>query len=197
MKSRQKRRRGTAAKMSKSATPERPQALSAKKPTPHFNWPPTEERLTQRSAEPAPRLNSQLDRPTDLDPPRTNIETLRSEASRPRADFSWPPTADQLAAGGFAGTRNVAGVASPSRAGGGQAMVRDDDAVRDSVPTLSQTDAPSYIGDSRTAIPVAQSEAAFDGIGTGDWAADLARLQAALERVTEKLEWRITSVTGH
>src|SRR5688500_8427902 len=101
MKRRQKRRRETAAKMSTS-TPERPPALPGRKPTPHFNWPPTEEQLTQRSAEPAQRSNSQRDRPTDLDPPRTDIETLRSQASRPRADFSWPPTADQLAAGGFA-----------------------------------------------------------------------------------------------
>lgn len=196
MKRRQKRRRETAVKMSTS-TPDRQPALPARKPTLHFNWPPTEEQPTQRSAEPAQRLNSRLDRPTDLDPPRTDFETLRSQASRPRADFSWPPTAEQLAAGGFTGTRNVAADASPTRADGGQATVRDDDAVMDSVPTLSQTDARSYVGDSMTAIPVALSEAAFDGIGTGDWAADVARLQAALERVTEKVEWRITSVTGH
>jgi hypothetical protein len=128
----------------------------------------------QYSAETVERLNRCFDRPTDLEPTKTNIETLQTAIPQPRADdASWKP------------------------ADAGQAVAGDDEAVRVAVPSPSDADEPEYVGDSISVTAVAQSEAAFDGTGTGDWAADFARLQAALERITEKIEWRITSRTGH
>jgi hypothetical protein len=128
----------------------------------------------QYSAETVERLQRCFDRPTDVEPTQTNIETLQNGAPKPRADdASWKP------------------------ADAGQAVAGDDEAVMGAVPTPSEADEPEYVGDSISVIAVARSEAAFDGTATGDWAADFARLQAVLEQVSEKIEWRIASVTGH
>ena len=145
----------------------------------------------QHSAETVQRLNRYSGRPSDREPAQANLKTLQSRAVKPRADFNWPPTEERLTAGRHAGTNNVAAGEA------GQAIVRDDEAVMDAVPTLSEADEPEYVGDSVSVLAAAQSEAAFDGTGSGDWAADLARLQAAIERVAEKVEWRITGATGH
>ncbi len=191
-------------------TPERPVPVSGQRPTPDFIWPPPKEQLTPNSAETVRRRNSYLDRPTGLERPLTGTETWQSRAPRPRADFNWPPTEEEPAAGGFAGTNSVAageGTAAATvpvisrdaswiPANIGQGSAREDEEAVDAVPTRSVADGPEYVGDSISVIPVAPSEAAFDGIGTGDWAADIARVQAVIERVAEKVEWRTTRVTG-
>ena len=61
-------------------------------------------------------------------------------------------------------------------------------------PTSSEDDQPSGIAESLSVIAIALNATAFDGIVTGDWAADCACVQAMIEHATEKIEWRIATV---
>ena len=158
----------------------------APKPRADFYWPPTEERLAAgrhagtNNVVTGEATTDATEGPTVSTPAASNAASL-SSVSIPHSQRS---------------SAVISHNASWIPVDAGQAIVRDDEAVIDAVPTLSEADAPEYVGDSISAL-AAQSEAAFDGTGSGDWAADLARLQAAIERVTEKVEWRITGASGH
>jgi hypothetical protein len=159
----------------------------APKPRADFNWPPTEERLAAGRYAGTNNVAAGEGTTDATEGSTVSIPAASNAASL--SSVSMPPS--QLS------SAVISHDASWIQVDAGQTIIRDDEAVMDAVPTLSEANQPEYIGDSISVIAAAQSEAAFDGTGSGDWAADLARLQAAIERVTEKVEWRITGASGH
>jgi hypothetical protein len=82
------------------------------------------------------------------------------------ADFNWPPADEELTQY-FTNTP-----ASP---------VREANPV---VPPETLAQSPAHAEDPST----------LDGARPGEWGAEMARLQELLERLTQKLEWRLKSV---
>jgi hypothetical protein len=183
---------------------------AVEKPHPDCNWPPTDE-------EPADGGIEAFQSETVFD--GTGVKTaeplVARAATAPAATSAVPPgTPTQLP------TAAIRHETSRMPADRGRAMARDEQAAMfnghapeaspdassepweawfaDEVATPSEAEHPEYAGmDASSDIAVAQNETALDETSAGDWAAEIARLQALIEGLTEKVEWRITNGSGH
>jgi hypothetical protein len=128
---------------------------------------------------------------------RSSPESL----TKPQADFSWPPPDEELAQC-FATLQSETALdgtgvktAEPSVA---PDLLAPHTTSVDAAETPAQPD-PKHSGieDSLTSgIAVAQRETALDGTRAGEMAAEIAHLLTLIEGLTQKIEWRITNVTG-
>jgi hypothetical protein len=91
---------------------------------------------------------------------------------KPRAEFNWPPTEDEL--GQYSNTLD-------------QGEIGFDEAGFD---TGDLPVAPAQEERSTTPAVTGPRDTASEGTRTGEWAAELARLQALIEGLTQKDEWR-------
>jgi hypothetical protein len=127
---------------------------TSEQPRADFNWPPTDDELTQYGIE---IVQSEKSGPTRS--PFTSSE-------QPRDDSTWPPTDDELVEYGIeiVQSENRESVFDGTGLETGEAPLAD--------------------------VAFAPSDAARDGIRRGDWAAEMARVQALIEGLTQPLAWR-------
>jgi hypothetical protein len=125
----------------------------SEQPNADFNWPPTDDELTQYGIE---IVQSEKSGPTR--PPFTSSE-------QPRDDSNWPPTDDELIEYGI------------------EIVQRENSEPVFDGTGLETGEAP--LAD----VALAQSDTAGDGNNGGDWAAEMARVQALIEGLTQPLAW--------
>jgi hypothetical protein len=144
----------------------------------------------------------------------------RRSSEEPRVRFNWPPTEDELAqyaaeglrpdtefdAAGLEGEEPPAGDASPATETIGQFL--SERAARlpvfpqEASPSPSPSDSGLDLAGAPPAalftLPEPPRATAVDPSGTGDFADEIAHLQALIEGLTKKIEWRIpgSSVAG-
>jgi hypothetical protein len=111
-----------------------------------------------------------------------------------RAEFNWPPTDEELADCFYSGPPREQG-ASP----GVEALQETvTDGPTETSLNACETEAsthssctPEDAGSDRLSAAVLAHEAVPDRAGKNQWAAEIAHLQALIEALTEKVEWRI------
>ena len=123
------------------------------------------------------------------------IPPARSSSKEPRVRFSWPPTDDELSQYGAEDRQRDPDLA--------EAGLEASEPVTGDVPPAPVTIDLFPSEASAPALPVLAQEissppsaAAVDSSGTGDFADEIAQLQALIDGLTQKVEWRIPSVTG-
>jgi hypothetical protein len=153
-----------------------------------FRWPPSAEELEQSSAaEIADRLKGYLDE-------RLNRYLAELAGFEPELDPAVPTQIATSFGAETAAERPIAavspGTARTFAAPGGDAEAK--------IAALSPVEEPrsADITDTTMSAAVADSETAFDEISSEGWRANIARLQALIEGLTEKVDWRITNVIG-
>jgi hypothetical protein len=172
--------------------PKRSQPGSPEKPHAGFNWPPTDDELAQYTL---------------------GIWAVQNAFDKPHADFNRPPPDEELGAHGIDAVQSEAAfdeigvrtaepsVAPPSLPASSEPQYDlSDGPQRDEGPTPSDADDSTHSGvwcSRMSAIAGAQSDTALDGTWAREWTAEIARLQALIEELTEPLEWRITNVTAY
>ena len=191
--------------------PKRFHLASSQKPHADFNWPLTDEEVAQSRLETLQRLYGYVDsRPTDDEPLPSAVEPLHSAVEKPHPDVNPPPTDEELTEGGIATVQGqtvfsgaAAKRAEPFVAGATLAAdatsavpdasselwdARFDRPPGTEVPTPPEAEHPEYAGtDGSPEIAVAPNETAIDETSAGDWAAEIARLQALIEGLTEQV----------
>ena len=161
--------------------PKRSLSASSTKPDAAINWPPTDEELAEyrktvfdaigvTTGEPPVALASPALHAASVAP----SEALAQLPAGAIAQEPSPPSSSELRYPEFD---------CPLGAEGPTWSDAED-------PTQSGTEDPSL-----SRIAVAQSKIALGGTSPGEWAAEIARLQALIEGLTQKVEWRITTVT--
>jgi hypothetical protein len=133
--------------------------------------------------------------------------------SRPaRAEFNWPPTDEELADCFYSGppsqelaSRGVEALQETVSDGAQETSLSGSESEASNTPCTSgdvgvdlfpADSAKSEVQDSTSSdIAVFAHEAAPDGAGKTQWAAEIAHLQALIEALTEKVEWRIPNDT--
>ena len=189
----------------------RPARASSKKPRAHFNWPPTDddlaeyrEELLQRSTE-VEHAGIQADQQlaVDVSLPTGAIALFPSEAP----GSALPAVLDQPSPTSFDSRLALVGDRPAARV-----ILRQPESLRTRPASSPQ---PSTSGDSAQArsggadlehsrteatstsgsgIAVSPSSAAGDLPGSADLADEIAHLQALIEGLTQKIEWRIPTV---
>ena len=97
--------------------------------------------------------------------------SLPTSAEQPGGAFNWPPTDDELTQYGIETAQDEETEPAFDRTG-----------AKTGEPPLASV-----------ALP--QSDTSRDGNSPGEWAAEMARLQALIAALTQPVEWRIRSVT--
>jgi hypothetical protein len=193
---------------------------STPQPRSDFNWPPTDEEVaagldTSRSAH--ERLRAYFNwPPDDEEPPAAAAETPRVTSEEPRSAFNGLPV-DEGASPGVGIVPEPSGEAKASfnwpppdepvheptvqttfeRSGAGIDR-QPDDSVFASAPI--EAAASTEVDDTTpdvAATEVAEVGVGLDGLTDGQWEVEIARLQALLDGLTEKLEWRTTGGIGN
>jgi hypothetical protein len=125
-----------------------------------------------------------------------------NSTKKPGSDFSWPPSDEELASSGIDSARIVherlrayfnwpADGESPPAANEIE-LLPDDPPATQPIEVVH-----SNVGDAAaTAIAGVEDEPEAEEIITGPWEVEIARLQALIEGLTEKLEWRAKSDTA-
>jgi len=152
--------------------PKRPLSSSSTKPHGDFNWPPTDEELAQC------------------------FVTLQSETA---PDGTGAKTAEPLEAPISRALDATFVIPSETLAQPADPAIVGETALMQADPGRSDEADPKhfYIEDSMmSGSAVAQTENALAETSTGEMAAEIAHLQALIEGLTQKVEWRITNVIG-
>jgi hypothetical protein len=134
--------------------PKRSPSTSSKQPCDDFNWPPTDDELSQYGVE---IVQGEFSGPK---------RSLPTSSEQPRDDFNWPSTDDELTQSGI---ENVQSKKSEP--------VFDGTGLKTDEPPLAN-------------VGSTQSDAARDGNSPGEWTAEMARVQALIEGLTQPLGWR-------
>jgi hypothetical protein len=135
-------------------------------------------------------------------PPKRSQPTL---SEQPSADFDWPPTDDELAQ---YGSEAVEIESTPERALPASSEQpsadfnwppTDHELAQYGVATIqSETSEPVFLKTGEPplgSVAFEKSDMARDGNNPGEWAAEIARLQALIAALAQPVEWRIRSVT--
>lgn len=196
---------------------------STQQPRSDFNWPPTDDELApsgiDNSQSAHERLRAYFNWPPDnAGPPAATAEAPMVTSEEPRSAFNWPPVDDVV------GSPDVGSVPEASgQAEGSFHWPPPDEPVH--APIVETTFEPSAAGVDRQpdvsvfvpapieavastevdapTLDVAAAEVAdvgeveLDGITDGQWEVEIARLQALIDGLTEKLEWRATGAIGN
>jgi hypothetical protein len=138
-------------------------------------------------------------------PPKHSLPASSEQAS---ADFNWPPTDDELAQYGIEAVES--GESAPKRSlptsseqpGANFTWPPTDDELAQygvatiqrepSEPVCLETGEPPL-----ASVAFEQSDTARDGNGPGEWAAEMARVQALIAALTQPVEWRIKRGDSH
>jgi hypothetical protein len=120
----------------------------------------------------------------------------RSSSKPPRVRFNWPPTEDELAEYGAEGPQRGPELAEAGLEAGESVAgdVSPATATIDLFPSETSAQPLQALPQDASSSPVA---AAVDSSGTDDFADEIALLQALIEELTQKIEWRIPDVTAH
>ena len=194
---------------------------STEQPRSDFNWPPTEEDLapfgddnTQTAHE---RLRAYFNWPADDDNAPAGVEPTPFTSEELRSTCDWPPVDEEEAASGIGAVQGASGEAEGSFSWpppdepvpatvvqetfepwpAGAARQSDDSfSTPTPLPAAEYTafgDAPMLNVEAAEAAGVEfEGEPGLDSISGGPWEVQIARLEALIERLTEKLEWRAT-----
>ena len=197
---------------------------STPQPRSDFNWPPKDEELAPFGIDASPSAHERLRAyfnwpPDDAGAPAATAEASGVTSEEPRSAFNWPPVDNVAASPGVGIVPEPAGEAEgsfnwpppdepvpapsvemtfePSAAG---VEPRPEDSVFVPAPidagAAIEVDAPTLdVEAAAVADSVVQAE--LDGITDGQWELEIARLQALIDGLTEKLEWRATGVIGN
>jgi hypothetical protein len=186
-----------------------PARVSAKAPRARFNWPPTDDELAQYGVEGPPGdpefipVELETGEPVvgDEPPAPATVGLFPSETGAPALSALPPDAFSPSFASEFTGEPPAASFTLPEPEPFRAAPVAapeswtpedwvqtpfDGEALED-----SRRDAPPASG-----IAVSPGAAAVDAPGTDDLAGEIAQLQALIEALTQKIEWRIPNVTG-
>jgi hypothetical protein len=198
----------TATEMSQGpSTP--PARIASKEPRTRFNWPPTDDELAQYGVEAQygdPELTEAgLDAgepvAADVSPPTATVGLFPSETCAPERpglppEASSPPAYWDFAVDAPAALFTLsepepfldAPLSAPaSWTPGDQAETPSDSEDSEDF----RSDAPPASG-----MAVSLGATAADSPGTDDFAAEIAQLQALIEALTQKIDWRIPNVAG-
>jgi hypothetical protein len=136
--------------------------------------------------------------------------SLPSPSEQPSANSNWPPTADELAQYGIEAVESDKGPlrrslpTSSEQPGAAFNWPPTDDELTQYGIETAQDEETEPVFDSTGAktgepplasVALPQSDTAHDGNSPGEWAAEMARLQALIAALTQPVEWRIRSVT--
>jgi hypothetical protein len=178
-----------------------------------FNWPPTDEELEQSRAETVQRLEKYLQqRPADEDPQWAN-DTERRALERPPVKFDWLPTDQGRAPEGVETRRSESMFRGDGTALEPPEPLMANDpppapALAEHVPVESaaspDTETPTAAAEAEDLVHADIEDSKIDGAaaqsaiepgeaGESGWATEIARLQALMDGLTEKLEWRVTN----
>ena len=161
---------------------------STEKPGSDFSWPPSDEELASSGIDSPQtvhdRLRAYFNWPADDESPAAGNETAASTSGEPESRVNWPSPDEGVA---------------PSTA---QTSFEPWPAVIELLPDDPPATQPievvhSNVGDAAaTAIAGADGEPEAEEIITGPWEVEIARLQALIDGLTEKLEWRAKGDTA-
>lgn len=188
--------------------PTRPVRKSSEVPRGRFNWPPTEDELSQYGAE-NPRPDTELEEagleaweppPVDASPAPDTIGLYPSETSAARlAAFpreASPPSDSRLAR---LDGPSPALLPLPEPEPEPEPFLAASSAAPESWTPVDGAQVPSDDEDfedswseatSTSGMAVSPPETAGDPPGPGDFAGEIAHLQALIEGLTQKIEWR-------
>jgi hypothetical protein len=196
--------------------PTRPLPTSSEEPRLRFNWPPSEDELAQYGAENL-RSDSEFEEagfeagelpPIDASPATETISQYPSETRAPRL-AAFPPDASPPSDSGLALLGGPPAALFPLPEQEHDPEPEPFRATSSSAPEswtpVDGAQTPSDDGDfqhswseatSASGIAASPGAAAVDPSGTGGFADEIAHLQALIEGLTHKIEWRIPDVAG-
>lgn len=197
---------------------------STPQPRSDFNWPPKDEELAPSGIDANQSAHERLRAyfnwpPDDAGPAPATAEASGVTSEEPRSALNWPPVDDVAASPGVGGVPEPAGEAEGSfnwpppdepvpvpivermfQPSAPEVEPHPEDSVFVPAPIEAaaaiEVAAPTLdVEAAAVAESVVQAE--LDGITDGQWELEIARLQALIDGLTEKLEWRATGVIGN
>ena len=187
----------------------RPARPSSKEPRARFNWPPTDDELAQYGVEGPPRdpeftdAGLEAGEPVvgDDSPAPATIGLFPSETWEPQLSALPPEASSPQFDSELAGDPPAALFTLPEPEPFRAASLSAPESWTSGDRVLTPSDGEG-VEDSRSAAPSASGIAlspgatAVDSPGTDDFAGEIAQLQALIEGLTQKIEWRIPNVIG-